>query len=607
MFQSFSRRTRPETGPERLAALRGAMRAAGIDAFLLPRADAHQGETVAPRDERLAWLTSFTGSAGLAVVTAERAAIFVDGRYRLQAAAEVDTAAFEIRRHPEDRPGEWLKAALPAGGRIGFDPWLHTAAEIEALEEATRPAGLVLDPVDNLVDAVWPDQPPPPAAPAFVHPEALAGRSPAEKRAAIAHAIREAGLDACVITLPDSIAWLLNIRGGDIARNPVMLAFAILDAEGGVRLFVDAAKIGPEIRAHLGESVRCAPPEAFGAALAALAGRVGVDRATAPVWVSQRLAEGAAERVWFRDPCILPKAQKNPAEIAGARAAHLRDGAAMADFLAWLDRTAPEGGLTEIDIVRALEARRRATGCLHDIAFETIAGAGPNGAIVHYRVSEASNRRIAPGEILLVDSGGQYADGTTDVTRTVAVGPPLRAAIRPFTLVLRGMIAMARLRWPEGLAGRDLDAIARASLWQAGLDYDHGTGHGVGAFLSVHEGPAALSRRSSEPIRAGMILSNEPGCYREGEFGIRIENLQVVLPAEIPEGGERAMHGFETLTLVPIDTRLVDPTLLLPPERDWLDAYHAHVHERLAPLVASETRDWLARACAPLRADRTEV
>jgi Xaa-Pro aminopeptidase len=603
MHQEFHRRTRPETGPPRLAALRAAMAEAGLDGFLVPRADAHQGETVAPGDERLAWLTSFTGSAGIAAVTAERAVVFVDGRYRLQVAAELDGAAFEVGRHPEEKLSDWLAGALSGEARVGFDPWLHTTGQIEALETALGEHGIAMVRSENLVDRVWTDQPAAPAAAARIQPDRLAGRSAADKRAALGRQLAALRLDAHVLTLPDSIAWLLNIRGADIPRTPVVLGFAILHADERVDLFTDPAKIGQAVRKHLGDRVAVEPLERLGNALGGLKGRVGVDRDSAPVLIADRLeaAEGA-ERVWTRDPCILPKATKTEGELAGARAAHLRDGAAMANFLAWLDRTAPEGGLTEVDVVRALEGYRRETGALKDIAFETICGAGPDGAIVHYRVSEETDRPVRAGEILLVDSGGQYPDGTTDVTRTVAVGVPDRAAVRPFTLVLKGMIAISRLRWPEGLAGRDLDAVARVALWRAGLDYDHGTGHGVGSFLGVHEGPQGLSRRSAEPLQPGMIVSNEPGYYREGAFGIRIENLLAVTPPVVPEGGDRPMLGFETLTLAPIDIRLVDPALLDADERAWLDGYHARVRAELEPLVEAATRDWLVRACAPLGA-----
>lgn len=601
MLQDFHRRTTPDTGAPRLAALRAAMAAAGVDAFLVPRADAHQGENVAPHDDRLAWLTGFTGSAGLAVVTADKAALFVDGRYTLQARAEADPAAFAFLRHPEDKPADWLAEVLAGSARVGFDPWLHTADELEKLEAPLAPRQIGLVRVDNLVDAVWADQPPPPARPIRPHPEALAGRDAAGKRAEIAATLAAEDLAAAVLTSPDAIAWLLNIRGADIARTPVALVFAILHADGRVDLFADPSAADAELRAHLGKDVAIREKAAFGPALDALTGRVAVDKGRAPVWVSDRLAAaGRAETVWRADPTLVPKATKTAAEIAGARAAHLRDGAAMTEFLAWLDRTAPEGGLSEIDVVRRLEGFRRGTGELRDIAFETICGAGPNGAIVHYRVNEATNRAIAPGDLLLVDSGGQYMDGTTDITRTVGIGPVPAEARRPFTLVLKGLIAMSRLRWPPGLSGRDIDAVARAALWAAGLDYDHGTGHGVGSYLGVHEGPASISRRSTEPIRPGMILSIEPGCYREGAFGIRIENLAVVSEPAVPDGGEREMLGFETLTLAPIERRLIDPALLDPAEIAWIDAYHARVAEALTPLVEPETARWLAAACRPL-------
>lgn len=600
MFQDFRRRTTPETAAARVRALRAALAAEGADAFLIPRADAHQGENVAPRNERLAWLTGFTGSAGQAIVARDRAALFVDGRYRLQVRSETDGAVFEYRAIPEEKPADWLAEALPGGGRVAYDPWLHTAAEIATLAEALEPRQVTFSPVANLVDRIWEDQPPPPAAPIVSQPDRLAGRSSAEKRAEIAKGLRDKGLGAMALTLADSIAWLLNVRGGDIPRTPAALAFAVLRDDATLDLLTDPAKIGPETAARLGAEVRIRPEAEFGPLLDGLGGRVGVDRASAPVWVSERLRAAGAEPVWTADPCLLPKACKTEAEIAGARAAHLRDGAAMAEFLAWLEAAAPKGDLTEIDVVRRLEEIRVATGALRDISFETICGAGPHGAIVHYRVSEASNRRIAPGDILLVDSGGQYQDGTTDVTRTLATGEVPAEAARAFTLVLRGLVAMSRLRWPEGLSGREIDAVARAPLWAAGLDYDHGTGHGVGSYLGVHEGPAALSRRSNEPIRAGMILSIEPGFYREGAFGIRIENLAAARPAETPEGGERPMLSWETLTLAPIDRRLIRRELLDPGERAWLDAYHARVRAALEPLVSPGTRRWLQAACAPL-------
>jgi Xaa-Pro aminopeptidase len=602
MFQSFDPPDHRAHGPARLARLRAALREAGVDGVLVPRADAHQGETVAPGDERLAWLTGFTGSAGLCAALADRAALFVDGRYGLQARAQVDGAAFEIVSTVETAPEAWLAEALPKGAVLALDPWLHTAAQVEKIEAAAQKAGATLRLLDaNPVDAIWDDRPPPPTGRIAPHPEALAGESAAAKRARIGAAIAAEGAEAAVLTLPDSIAWLLNIRGQDVPRTPAPLAFALLGADGRATLFVAADRIDDETRAHLGPQVALAAPGGFVAALDALAPRaVLVDRDSAPAWVGLRLAAAGAAVVARRDPCILPKAAKTAAELDGARAAHRRDGAAMARFLRWLAGAAPSGALTEIAVVERLEAFRRDTGALRDVAFETICGAGPNGAIVHYRVTRATDRAIRPGELLLVDSGGQYADGTTDVTRTVAVGAPEPDARRLFTLVLKGMIAVTLARFPARTAGRELDPLARAALWRAGHDYDHGTGHGVGAYLSVHEGPQSVSRRGAEPLLPGMILSNEPGCYLEGRFGIRIENLLAVTPPAAVEGGVRPMLGFETLTLAPIDRALTDPALLEAPERAWLDAYHARVLAEIGPLVDPETAAWLEAACAPL-------
>jgi Xaa-Pro aminopeptidase len=601
MLQSFEPATRPEQGPPRLAALRAELAARGLDAVLVPRADAHQGEYVAPCDERLAWLTGFTGSAGMCVATHARAALFVDGRYRLQAHAQVDAAAFEAVPWPETQVGDWLKAALPAGGRVAFDPWLHSRDEIERLRASLAGSGLLLCATENLVDRIWTGRPPPPATPAELFPEAIAGLPAAAKRRAAAAALAAAGQKSAVLTLPDGICWLLNLRGADVPRVPVIRAFAVLHADARVDLFTDPARIGTEVRDHLGPEVALHPPAAFPAALADLAGPVRLDRASVPEAVAA-IVEGSGTAIaWDRDPTALPKARKTPAEIAATAEAHLTDAAAMARFLAWLEAEAPSGRLTEIDAVRALERFRCETGALRDLAFDTICGAGPNGAIVHYRVTAASNRRIAPGDLLLIDSGGQYPGGTTDVTRTVAIGPAPEAARAPFTRVLKGMIAISRLRWPKGLAGMHLDAIARYPLWLAGQDYDHGTGHGVGVYLSVHEGPQRLSRLSDVPLEAGMILSNEPGYYREGAFGIRIENLVVVEPAPPLAGADaREMLAFRTLTFVPIDRRLILPGLLAPEERAWLDAYHAEVRARVGPRLEGAARGWLEGATRPL-------
>jgi len=602
MFQSFDLPDHTGHGPARLARLRDALRAAGVDGFLTPRADAHQGENVAPCDERLAWLTGFTGSAGLCVALMDRAALFVDGRYTLQARAQVDAAAFEVVPIAETTPEQWLADALPAGATLALDPMLHTAAAVEKLRTAAERAGGRLRLLDaNPLDGVWDDRPPPPTSAIYPHPVELAGEDAAAKRARIGEAVAQAGAAAAALTLPDSIAWLLNIRADDIARLPAPLAFALLFADGRVRLFSHPDKVDGAAQAHLGDAVTVEDAAAFGPALDALKGQaVLVDRDSAPAWVSLRLEAAGARVVWGRDPCILPKAIKNATELDGARAAHRRDGAAMAAFLHWLSVEAPKGALTEIAVARKLESLRAASGALRDIAFETICGAGEHGAIVHYRVSRESDRAIRPGEILLVDSGGQYRDGTTDVTRTIAVGAPEAEARRLFTLVLKGMIAVSAARFPARTAGRELDPLARAALWRAGYDYDHGTGHGVGSYLNVHEGPQSLSRRGAEPLAPGMILSNEPGCYLEGRFGIRIENLLVVAPPAPVAGGAREMLGFETLTLAPIDRALIDPALLTAAERAWLDAYHARVRDDIAPLVAPEVADWLAQACAPI-------
>ena len=606
MLQGFEATTRPADGPPRLAALRGALAEAGLQGFLVPRADAFQGEYVADRDARLAWLTGFTGSAGFCAVLPEIAGLFVDGRYRVQAREQVDTGAFTPIDWPATDLADWLKAQAPAGAAVGFDPWLHTVREIETLHAALEDSGVTLSPHPTPIDALWTDRPAAPGGAASAHAEAHAGRSAADKRMQVAADLRAAGDAACVLTQPDSIAWLLNIRGTDIPRIPIVQAFAIVHADGSVDLFAAPAKVA-HLADWLGPDVRLHPQDAFADALRTCDGQVRLDRNSAPMAVKDALEAGPATCREGRDPCLLPKACKTEAEIAGAEAAHLRDGAAMAEFLCWLDaETAtlaadPGHRVTEIDTVRALEAFRKATGALRDIAFETIAGAGPHAALPHYRVTEASDRALAPGEVFLVDSGGQYGDGTTDITRTIAVGTPPDAARAAFTRVLKGLIAISRARFPKGIAGRDLDALARMALWQAGQDYDHGTGHGVGSYLSVHEGPQRLARSGTEPLAPGMILSNEPGYYREGAFGIRLENLIVVAPApSLPEGDDREMLTFRTLTHVPFDRRVLVPEMLDADERAWLDAYHAETWRRLSPRVSESARAWLRAATAPL-------
>jgi Xaa-Pro aminopeptidase len=594
MFQTFETTSNPAAGAARLAALRAELARLGIDGFLVPRADAHQGEYVAPRDERLQWLTGFTGSAGFCIVLPDVAGVFIDGRYRTQVKSQVDLARFTPVPWPETKPGDWIRGAL-AGGTIGFDPWLHSEDEIARLTETAGGAVALKPLARNPVDAIWPDQPGPPTGRAFVHPDALAGETGAAKRSRLAAVLREQGQHAAVLTLPDSICWLLNIRGADVPRNPVLHGFAILHDDARVSLFADPAKFEATTLAHLGPDVTLAAPDGFLPALDALTGPVRLDRSSAPVALRQRLEAAGIAIAWGDDPCRLPKACKTEAEIAATREAHLRDGAAMVEFLCWLEAEAPKGKLTEIDVVRALEGFRRATNALHDI------GAGPHGAVIHYRVTEETNRRLGTDELLLVDSGGQYVDGTTDITRTIALGDPGDEARAAFTRVLQGMIAISRARFPKGLAGRDLDPLARAALWLAGQDYDHGTGHGVGAFLSVHEGPQRLSRISDVPFEPGMILSNEPGYYREGAFGIRIENLIVVQPAPALAGGDdRRQYCFETLTFAPIDRRLIVTAALSPGERDWLNAYHAETLAKLSPRLSAAARAWLEQAAAPL-------
>lgn len=603
MFQSYTATTRPEDGPPRLRALRNALQNQGVDGFIIPRADAHQGEYVAACDERLAWLTGFTGSAGFCIVLPDRAGLFVDGRYRVQARLQC-APDFTPVNWPETRPAAWLQDALPAGGTIGFDPWLHTPDEIDTLEQGLQGSGISVQRMENQIDALWTDRPAAPASPVRTYPENLAGVSAASKQHSIAATLQAKGQRATILTQPDSICWLLNIRGGDLPRLPVMQGFAIVHDDGRVDLFAPPEKLDG---VDLGSHVQTRPVEAFEPALRTLSGPVRLDKATVPLRVLDILRDNSISTSFMQDPCLLPKACKSQAELAGARAAHLRDGAAMVEFLCWLDVQAAklvaerDHVLTEIDIAQHLEACRHATGALQDLSFDTIAGSGPNGAIVHYRVTEDSNRRLIPGDLMLVDSGGQYLDGTTDITRTIAIGPVGRLEAECFTRVLQGMIALSRARFPRGVAGGHLDALARYPLWLAGLDYDHGTGHGVGAFLSVHEGPQRLSRISQVPLREGMILSNEPGYYREGAFGIRIENLVAVRMDPSPEGGDlRDWLAFETLTLAPIDTRLVMPEMLTSDERSWLNTYHERVATLLSPLLDAPARDWLANACKPV-------
>ncbi|MEI9888493.1 MAG: aminopeptidase P family protein [Rhizomicrobium sp.] len=601
-FQTYENETDAATCAPRLAALRAELKRRGLDGFVVPRADAHQGEYVPKRDERLAWLTAFTGSAGAAVALLDKAAVFVDGRYTLQIRQQTDTSLFEPRDLVEEGPAAWIANNLPKGAKLGYDPWLHTASAVDALRAAAEKAGGTLVPCDtNPIDAVWHDQPEPPTAKATIQDANLAGESAEAKRTRIAEDVKTQGADAAVITLPDSICWLLNIRGGDVPHTPFALSFAIQHADGSTDLFMDERKSSPELLQHLGNAVRLRAPSEFAPALDALKGKTVVaDPGTASSAIFDRLAKAGAKIRRAADPVQLPKACKNPVEIEGSRKAHIRDGAALSNFLHWLAREAPNGHLTEIDAARTLEGFRARTGSLRDLSFDSISGAGANGAVVHYRVTQATNRPIHDNEIFLIDSGGQYPDGTTDVTRTVIVGTASDEMKDRFTRVLKGHIALATARFPAGTPGAALDAFARRALWDAGLDYDHGTGHGVGSFLSVHEGPQSISKRYtvSQPLMPGMICSNEPGYYKTGEYGIRIENLIVVSEAKPVPGGDpqRKFMTFETITLAPIDLGLVAPDLLSTDERAWLNAYHARVRDTLLSLVDEEVRPWLEQA-----------
>lgn len=596
MFQSFEVTARPEQGPPRLIALRALLTAEKLDGFIIPRADAHQGEYVSARDARLAWLTGFTGSAGFCVTLTDIAGVFIDGRYRTQVKAQVANVYTPVP-WPEVSMAQWLREQLPNGGRVGFDPWLHTVDQIADTEKALTGSGVELVQCANLVDGIWSDQPAPPMEPAKIHPIEFAGETHAAKRTRLAQTLIDAGERAAVITLPDSICWLLNIRGADIERNPVVHGFAVLHSDGTIDLFSEPSKYDG-LEAHLGPDVRVCAPSGFLDALTSLEGPVRIDGITVPQIVADTLGAAATKGA---EPCALPKACKNTAEIEGAAEAHLRDGAAMVEMLCWMDAQAP-GSVTETQVVTQLETLRCRDNGLQDISFETIAGTGPNGAIMHYRVTEETDSTLEDGHLIVLDSGGQYLDGTTDITRTIAIGTPPQEACEAFTRVLAGMIAMSRLRWPKGLAGAHIEAIGRMPLWLAGQDFDHGLGHGVGAYLSVHEGPQRLSRVSIVPLQAGMILSNEPGYYREGAFGIRIENLLVVQDAPALKGGDahREMLDWRTLAFAPIDRRLIVPDLLEPAARQWLNDYHAQVADKIGPRVSATAKEWLSAATAPI-------
>jgi Xaa-Pro aminopeptidase len=603
-FQSFEERGERGEGAPRIKALRAELARRGLDGFIVPHADRYQNEYLPACAERLAWLTGFTGSAGAAIVLAEQAAIFVDGRYQVQVTEEVDDAIFTVEHLVEQPPPVWIEANLKAGQKLGYSPWLHTVDGAERLAKACVAAGASLVPVaDNPIDAIWSGRPSPPLGAVVLHALRYSGEEVQHKITRVAAEMAKLAADTLVVTDPHAVSWLFNIRGSDIPHTPVVLAFALVPKAGRPALYVDARKLSNDIRSRLEEIAAVRAPADFERDLAALGAEkrtVRLDAASCPEAIARLVADNCGTIMRGSDPIAPMKAIKNAAEIAGARAAQTRDGVAVTRFLAWFDREAPGGKLTEIDAVEALESFRRDTGLLKDVSFPTIAGAGSDGAIVHYRVTRRSNRRIAPNELFLLDSGGQYEDGTTDITRTIAVGAPTAEARKNFTLVLKGHIAIACAVFPEGTTGAQLDTLARQFLWRAGLDFDHGTGHGVGSYLSVHEGPARISKLGTAPLKRGMILSNEPGYYRTGAYGIRIENLLLVSEAAQVAGAEKPLNAFETLTLVPIDRRLIEPAMLSTDEIAWLDAYHARVRAVLLPLVDAPTRPWLEAATAPL-------
>jgi Xaa-Pro aminopeptidase len=603
-FQSFEDRAERAASGPRLAALRTELARRGLTGVVVPRSDRHQNEYVPASEQRLAWLTGFSGSAGIAIVLMERALLFVDGRYTLQAREQVDTSLFNIEHLVETPPDRWIEENLTAGDRIGYDPWLHTVEGAERLGKACAAAGATLVAVEpDLIDAIWADRPAPPLGAVTLHDVRFAGEAAEDKLARIRAEVAKLRADALVVSDPHAVAWAFNIRGADVAHTPLPLAFAVVPQAGRPSLYVDGRKLSNKVRSRLETLADVREPSDFVGALGALGRQkqtVRLDQTTAADALARLITSHGGKVTRGACPIALMKAVKNEIEIAGARAAHIRDGAAVTRFLAWFDREAPRGKLTEIDAVAALESFRRETGLLKDISFPTIAGAGPDGAIVHYRVTSRSNRVVAPNELFLIDSGAQYEDGTTDITRTIAVGETTTEMRDRFTRVLKGHIAIARAIFPEGTTGAQLDSFARQFLWAQGLDFDHGTGHGVGSYLSVHEGPARISKLGTAALKPGMILSNEPGYYKAGAYGIRIENLVLVVAAAPVPGGEKPLNAFETLTLAPIDRRLIVPELLTPDETAWLDRYHARVVEALSPLLDADSRAWLTAAARPL-------
>jgi Xaa-Pro aminopeptidase len=592
---------------DRLAALREQLKSEKLDGFVVPLTDEHMSEYVGSYAQRLQWLTGFKGSAGSAVVLPEEAAIFVDGRYTLQVRSQVSAADWSYQSVPETSVTDWLKDHAAKGARIGYDPWLHTRDWVKKAKEALASRGAELVPVgENPIDKIWIDRPEASKAKLVVQPDEYAGKGAAEKRTDIAEWLEKHDADAAVLSALDSIAWAFNVRGQDVTHTPVALAYAIVNKDGTADLFVAEEKVGPDVRQHLGNGVRLHDRYAFEGALSQFKGKtVAVDPERAVSAIFDALDKAGAKILPLRDPVVLPKALKNPVEIAGQQAAQARDGAVIARFLHWIDQEAPKGDVDELGASDKLEALRRENPELRDLSFDSISGAGPNGAIVHYKSSEKTNRKLETGTLYLIDSGGQYVDGTTDITRTVPIGEPTDEMRDRFTRVLKGHIAVATAVFPKGTRGTQLDSFARRPLWDAGLDYAHGTGHGVGSFLAVHEGPQRIAPVTSsqsggdEPLQAGMIISNEPGYYKTGEYGIRIENLVLVVDKKI-EGAEKEMLGFETLTFAPIDRRLIVKAMPSPSEIEWLDTYHRQVIEKIGPSLSGSDREWLEKACAPI-------
>jgi Xaa-Pro aminopeptidase len=600
MFQNFEDLSDPSCGVPHLALLRTELSRRGLDGFLIPRADAHQGEYVPPHDCRLQWLTGFTGSAGIAAVLDSDAAIFVDGRYTIQVREQVDMEVFPAQHLINEPVTEWLTTRLKPGQKLGIDAMLHTVREVRRLKQICEDADAELISLgDNPLDRVWEDRPGAPVGQVSLYSVELAGKSAGDKIAEIQTAIVENKADACVLTQPDSIAWLFNIRGSDVNHTPLPLSFATVPSKGKPSLFIDGRKLSNSVRDALADLTDLAEADDFKGGLVALGksgAKVMIDPALAGIGIADAITEAGGTLVEAQDPVLLPKAVKNETELQGAREAHLRDAAAYVNFLCWFDEESPKGELDEISVAEKLESFRQATGVLKDISFDTISGAGPNGAICHYRVSRTSNLPIPAGKPFLIDSGAQYEDGTTDITRTIAVGDVSAEMKKHYTLVLKGHIAISTAKFPEGTSGAQLDTLARIDLWKAGLDFDHGTGHGVGAYLGVHEGPQRIAKTGTVPLKSGMILSNEPGFYPAGEYGIRLENLEIVTEARDIKGGERPMLGFETITLVPMDRRLLDVSLLSDADRDWLNHYHKKVREMVGPLVGAKERIWLEQA-----------